>query len=162
MLLWRATASASSAQGHEGCAAMMVSVGKVGRQMVEVDRPRVVESLAAAAGRTGAGGHHAGVKQHRDVQAGGGVEELRKAPVVGIELLPARVELGALEAQLAHRPLELAHRQLALPRVDAAEADEDVGVLATRRGQLVVGIRRYAGGGLGVGAEQHRQDVELR
>src|SRR5207302_9852272 len=95
------------------------------------------------------------------VQAGGRVEQLREAPVVRIELLAARMKFGTREPKFADRSLQLTDRELALPRIDAGEADEYVRVFVHRRGQLVVWIGRYTSGCLGVSAQQDRLDVKL-
>ena len=128
--------------------------------MIQINGSGVVEPLSAATRRAGASGHHASVKQHRRLQRGGGLEQRVKAVVVGIEGLPARVELGATKSQGTYRALELAHGKLALPWVDTREAHKPIGVFPTRRRELVVRIGGYARRRLGVCSEQHGQHVE--
>src|SRR5256885_9585060 len=76
-------------------------VWEIGGQMIEIDGPRVVEAASATARCPGPRGHHTGVKQDRRAQRRRGFEEGIEAAIVGVELLSAWVELGALQAQVA-------------------------------------------------------------
>ena len=100
------------------------------------------------------------MKEHWHLERRGGLEEGIETAVVGIKLLPARMELGALEAKLTHRALELVDCQLAFPRVNSGETDKAIGVLATGDRELVIGVRGYPRSRLGVSAEQYGQRVE--
>src|SRR5438105_15571291 len=118
--------------------------------MIDVDRPREVQTLAAAARCASARGHHAGVKQDWDLQAGGRLEQGGEPTVVWVELLPSRMKLGALQPELPYAAFELADRQLTLPWIDARKTHECVRVLPTGSRQLVVGVGGNAGCRFGV------------
>src|SRR5439155_11755383 len=95
------------------------------------DGPRVLELEPEPSRRPGARAHHPGVEEHHEAALGGLLPERVEALVVRVERLPSGIELAdAAQAELLVHPADLVLRDLPLMRVDRAEADEDVRVLA--------------------------------
>lgn len=100
-----------------------------------------------------------GVEQRGDTGLDDGLVDRVEAPVVGLEVLHARVELEAPDAELVHQPVHLSDRRPTLPRVDGAERDEHVVVLGRDLG--LHRVRCVPGSGRGVDGGDDRGQVAL-
>ena len=130
--LCTATASASSCQGNEGCASTILSVGEVDRDVVDVDRVRVLEPDPAAAGQARADARLPGVEERGQPGLLDHLVERVGHAVVGEEALHVGMELEAAHAVVGDQAPRLVDAAAALVRVDARERDEDIGVRPSR------------------------------
>ena len=95
---------ASSCQGTDGWAMMIVRSREVGGDVVEQHRGGVAQLDPAAAGQAGADAGLSGVEQRGHAELLQRLVERVEAHVVRLERLQARVELEPAHAVLGHEP----------------------------------------------------------
>src|SRR6478672_2933964 len=111
-----------------------LQLGKVRGDIVEVNRLGILELGSAPSRGAGAGGRQATVKKHRQSLLLDLFPEGIEAQIVGEKMLPRRIEFtDSMESQLFLAAADLLERQLSLPRIDNAEAQKYVRVLAHSR-----------------------------
>src|SRR5712691_4156262 len=137
----------------------MLRFEKAAATASQTDWPRVVEADALATGLPRADAAGPSVEEHGQPELLAALEERPVLLVVGGEGLERGMELHALQPELGN-PVQLGHCTFALVRIDAAEADETIWVMAARFGHQLVGHARAAGRGLGVPGEQDRDDID--
>src|SRR6185295_14886961 len=98
--------------------------GKVGRYVIQINRPRVIELDSHAAGLSGSEPVRAGVKQRGHSELGDLFIEWIELLVVWIERLNAGMKLRADQAEFSDRAFHLVDRARAFQRIDAREADK--------------------------------------
>ena len=101
-----------------------------------------------------------GVEQADRSEGAGSLPEIVETGVGRQEMLTAGMELCAAQPERLDGALKLRDGQLALPRVDAREPDEQVRIVAAGLRERVVRVRLDASGRLGVGPEQHAHQPE--
>ena len=136
-----------------------LQLGEVRGHVVQMDGLGELELVAHAARGAGAGAGHAAVEQDRQLQLLAFLPQGVEAGVVGEELLPGRVDLAHAVQPHVLDALDLLQRHLLLPRIDDAEAHEDVGVPLHAVGHVLVGNRGQARDGLVGGVHDHGHHV---
>ena len=107
-------------------------VGKVGRDVVEMDRVRILQPQSAAARHAGADARMTAVKDRRQPMLRDHFVERIRDAVVREEALQRRMKLEAADHTIRDQAARFAHAHLALVRIDARERQHDVAVLARR------------------------------
>ena len=115
---------------------------EVDRDVVDVDRIRVLEADAAAAGQARADARLPGVEERGQPRLLDHLVERVGHAVVREEALDVGVELEAAHPVVGDQAPRLVDAAPALVRVDARERDEHVGVRVGDRGDLLVGHAR--------------------
>ncbi len=129
------------------------------RHRVQLQRVRVVDPDALAAGLAGADPARAGVKERQQAVRLARGEHRLIPGVVGREGLQRRVEFDAPQSQ-RRNVRHLRDGRLALVRVDRADPGERARVAFAGGRHGLVGHPGAAGGGLRVPGEEHRRGVE--
>jgi len=134
---------------------------EVDRDVVDVHRVRVLEANAAAAGQPRADARLPRVEERGQPRLFDHLVERVRHAVVREEALGVRVELEAAHAVFVDQTPRLLDTALALVRIDARKRDEDVGVRARHRSDLLVWNARLPGERLRVDREDDGHHLAL-
>jgi hypothetical protein len=129
------------------------------RHRVQLERVRVVDPDALAAGLAGTDPAGPGVEQREQAVFLARGEDRPERRVIGGERLQRGVKLDSAQAQRGD-VRDLGDRRVALVRIDRADAGKRVGVIAAGGRHRLVRHSGTAGGGLGIPGQQHGLRVE--
>src|SRR5471032_1729032 len=134
-------------------------VGEVSRDVVKVNRFRVLEPQSTAAGHAAADAGMTAVEYRRQSVFGNYFVQRISHAVVGVEALHGRMKLEAAYAALLDQPPRLARAHLALVRIDARKSDHDVPVIGRKLGDLFIWNPAAAHLTFGIDSEHDETDL---